>query len=328
MKNSFVNIVALLAICGTAWADTPLAEIQSKTNTIYSATINSQYGLSVMQDTLQALRDSVYMLRYPLYGANGLPALTGTKLLTAGGVSIGEGLIYMQNVTDSLRSELTSTTGLASFPTGVFHANGVSIAEALAWTQDSIRAIGAQLYDGTGEIDTTLENVRGAITTLQVDLDSLQLIGPQLSTTSEFTGTANADSFTCFTVSGEVWLTGLSFTTTAGAGATSELANFVLQQGAAGGVIVRVGEGKNLNNLAAGVCQWVNPATAVLSDSLAYVRNAASAANPIMEVIGWRMKLVTGSKIKLLMPGSSVATKARASMNWIPAARGSTVTAG
>ena len=163
---------------------------------------------------------------------------------------------------------------------------------------------------------------------IKTQLDSLQLIGDQLSTTSLFTGTAAADSFTCFTVSGEVWMTGLSFYTTAGAGATSELCNFVLQQGAAGGVIVRVGEGKNLNALAAGVCQWLNPATAVLSDSLAYARNAASATNPVMEVVGWRMKLVDGSKIKLLMPGSSVTTKARASMNWYPAARGSKVTAG
>ena len=188
-----------------------------------------------------------------------------------------------------------------------------------------------QLVRTSDSLNTAMDSIRtlqNEVGALQVDLDSLQLIGDQLSTTSLFTGTAAADSFTCFTVSGEVWMTGLSFYTTAGAGATSELCNFVLQQGATGGVIVRVGKGKDLNNLAAGVCQWLSPATAVLSDSLAYARNAASAANPIMEVVGWRMKLVDGSKIKLLMPGSSVTTKARASMNWYPAARGSKVTAG
>jgi len=184
-----------------------------------------------------------------LWGPGGVPAVTAAKL--AAGVSVAEGLLYINNSIDSIYTRVERNQRVA--------------------------------------------------------------------TTDAMTGTAAADSFTCFTAVGDVYLTGLKFYTTVGAGATSELCNFVLQVGAAGGVIVRMGEGKNLNALAAGVVQYLNPSTAVLTDSLAYVRNSASAANPVVESgTDWRILIPSGSVIKLTMPGSSVATKAYAQAIYTP----------
>jgi len=161
---------------------------------------------------------------------------------------------------------------------------------------------------------------------MHAEVDSLQKWGPRPISVSGLTGTAAADSLTCFTVTaGDIWVTDLSLEVTVGAGATAELANFCAVLGTAGGVIVRLGEGKDLNNLAAGVVEWLAPATAVLTDSLGYVRNAASATSVIMSVTPWRMRLPQGSIIKLLLPGSSIVTGVKVNMTWQPATAGAAV---
>ena len=195
------------------------------------------------------------------------------------------------------------------------------------------------MADGSGEIDTTLENTMTAVARIEADtdtevasilaeVDSIYAWMPRQSKVTGLAGTAAADSLTCFTVTGgDVYMTSLAMILTTGAGATAELANFCIYNGAAGGVIVRIGEGKDLNALAAGVEQWFKPATAILSDSLAYNRNAASAGNPVVEIVPWRIRLAEGSVIKLILPGSGTATRMRAELNWFPTTRGAGITA-
>lgn len=100
-----------------------------------------------------------------IYGSEGLPRMgAATKL--AAGVSIAEGILYVNNSVDTLRSELNSTTGIATFPAGVFHANGVSIAEALAWESDSLRRAFVQLttvVDSLEDANDILQSINSSV---------------------------------------------------------------------------------------------------------------------------------------------------------------------
>ena len=151
------------------------------------------------------------------------------------------------------------------------------------------------------------------------------------TTSSSLAGTAADDSLTAFTVSGgDIYITGLSMNTTVGAGATSEVLNFILDTGTYGTTITRVGLGKDLNDLALGIVQFVNPATAVLTDSLGYYRTATMVSDPVVEIIQWRIRVQSGTIIKLNLPGSSTTTRVACTLVWQRAVRGSaaTVTAG
>jgi len=197
-------------------------------------------------------------------------------------------------------------------------------ADEIASIKVTAEQCSAYVADGTSEIDTTLENVRGAVALIHNSIRYYSTSGAQ-------TGTAAEDSFTVFTVSGgDIYLYGLSMNVTTGAGATSELINFVMDTGTYGTTIVRLGEGKNLNDLASGIVQSLNPLTAVLTDSLAYYRTATMITNPVVEIIPWKIRLQSGTIIKLLMPGSSITTVATATMTWEKAegSAAATVTAG
>ena len=164
------------------------------------------------------------------------------------------------------------------------------------------------------------DKTNAKIDAIKVIADSLYANGIDYkwSVSGVLTGTAAADSLIAFSVGSlaDIYVYELSMEVTVAAGATSELANFVIVMGGTAGTIVRLGEGKNLNSLTAGVLQWVSPATAVLSDSLAYGRTSASATNPVVGIVPWKLKLTAGSKIKLLLPGSSTATKIVCNMKW------------
>lgn len=107
--------------------------------------------------TALAAGDAVLLISSPvlqaLYGTRGIPYVTGAEFDDS--VSIAEGLMDMDDDLDTLRSELNSTTGIATFPTGVFHANGVSIAENAAWQSDTLRKIGVTTDSALAYIHST-----------------------------------------------------------------------------------------------------------------------------------------------------------------------------
>lgn len=269
--------------------------------------VSDREATQFLADSLRKVAVSTDSTLAYLHSATGAPAVTGA--FPAAGVSVLERIQFLADSlrkiavnSDSSLSYLHSAVG-APDATGAFHAAGTSIAERISFLQDSLRAM-----------KVTVDSMATKVAKI-----------PGVATTSNLIGTAAADSLLCFTAVGDVYLTSLSMELITGPGATAELANFVWQEGAAGGVIVRIGEGKDLNSLTTGLVQWLNPATAVLSDSLAYGRNASSATNPIMEVVGWRMLMKSGSKIKLTLPGSSVLTTVRVSMKYEPSSVGAYV---
>ena len=105
---------------------------------------NNLSGLITVGTALQAAPAAGDIIRiYPgeaddvLWGTGGVPSVTAAKL--AATVSIAEGMLYDSNILDSLTAWVGTTKGIATFPTGVFHANGVSLAENAAWQSDSLR---------------------------------------------------------------------------------------------------------------------------------------------------------------------------------------------
>lgn len=113
-------------------------EITSYTNATGLVTVAAFTGANLGTGDICAIASSKEL--QALVGANGVPAFTATEFTT--GVSFAEGMGDINDDVDSLRSEIVSTTGIATFPTGVFHANGVSIAENAAWQSDTLRKVG------------------------------------------------------------------------------------------------------------------------------------------------------------------------------------------
>lgn len=69
---------------------------QNQIDTI--TTVKLEYAEQMQED----LRDSTLNGRVALYGANGFPAVTATKLAAAGGVNLAEGLLYINNTADTI----------------------------------------------------------------------------------------------------------------------------------------------------------------------------------------------------------------------------------
>jgi hypothetical protein len=232
-----------------------------------------------------------------------------------------------------MKNILISLLVSACFVTGAYAQGGVT--PPLWFTGGS-----STLADGTGEIDTTLENTRAAAAAAQLAagtsadsagkatiygqaLATYRNTGQVLSTTK--TGTSAVDSFTCWTATGNVILTWLGFEITTLA-SQADLVNFCLDYNP-GTQIVRLGQGKDINGLAVGMNEYLGLGTIsdLLTDSLAYVSGvAASATAVVLTVSPWRLWIPDGTVIKLLMPGTNAAAVAslRVDVKWYPAEKG------
>ena len=116
--------------------------------------------IEYLEDMSEGLRDSLVNTNVALYGANGLPAMTGAKIVAAGGVSLTEGLIDQANVMAEIDSSLDNV-GVAIFggdglpaATGakIIAAGGVNINEGLIYNADRV-----------ADIDSSLANVQVAL---------------------------------------------------------------------------------------------------------------------------------------------------------------------
>ena len=253
------------------------------------------------------------------------------------------------NLDDSIQVNGWKGFGGSPFPSSGYIADGV-----ISGTE------GDDYYNGWWLVDLTTSERRlvsdwdassglaitsSAFSTALTSGDAVAMIHPFIVPQSGtiikegLTGTAAADSLECFTAVGNVWLNGLSLEVTTGAGSTSELANFVIGLAAGTGTgYTRVGLGKDLNGLAAGVIEYVDPKevlvwaiaadttvstkTPVLTDSLGYTRASVQVVSPQLARRDWRILIPDGHKVKLLLPGSSTATVVNVSAQWSAAEGG------
>lgn len=142
-------------------------------------TVTTAFTVAVAAGDKVALVPSMEL--QTLIGSFGVPAVTAAEFTA--GVSFAEGLLDINNDVDSLRSEVSSTTGIATFPTGVFHANGVSIAENAAWQSDTLRKVGVSTDSTLHYIHSTtgMPAVTGAFPAAGVSLsEKVQFIADTL----------------------------------------------------------------------------------------------------------------------------------------------------
>lgn len=164
-----------------------LMDLQDQADTVN--TVKLEYA----EDMAESTRDSLSYLHKIWWGAAGLPALTGTRLAAAGGVSAGEGLLFISDATDTmnavkleyaeqLQEDLRDSTlngrvalyGANGFPavtaTKLAAAGGVNLAEGLLYinnTADTINEVKLEYAEDMQEgIRDSLEDANDILQSL------------------------------------------------------------------------------------------------------------------------------------------------------------------
>ena len=313
----------------------PFSEINPNPQSLYRGTVLSGSGTTAVFPDLiglenMILKDAYIKMIHDEAGSDeGDMALVSAFTAATGTVTFTTGILT-PTVNDFVEISWTpaaemqgGANGWPAAVTGAFPGVNVSGNEAQQWMADSLRRAFVQL---TTVVDS-LEDANDLLQALYLSPSATRV-----STTSSLAGTASAtDSLTAFTVggsSGGVWVTSLQQKLTVTPGA-ADVTDFVIQVGAAGGTIVRVGLGKDWNGIVASAVQYVNPTTllvGVYTDSLAYTPGL-----PIIEqsTTGWRMFLPASSVVKMLSTGTGTSLRVQCKMEWYPADNTAiTVTAG
>ena len=244
--------------------------------------------------------DIVWVVDSPPPNALLRVALTATKV--ASGVSVMNYNLYDSNVGDTINSVKLEYA----------EARMTILLDSLNVAMDSIQTLQNEVGVIDDFVDTEVQSILNMVDTLYYEHE-------QPVTKTAIVMGAGLDSVTVFTVTGNVWLTGLGFEVTTQPSAVSDSLYWV-GDAATGAWVGDIDKGEEMNAAAVGT-------TCLVASSTLQTTTTTTLGGAPVTITPWKLFLTDGTVLRLASEGNDVTGRYQAFCTYISAEEGGKIVA-